>query len=170
MPAKGPKKPQKKPAAKAVEPPSAARPRARGGARPRAKMSRLGEKLDRLFASEKDNQSQLARRMGWTDTQVSRWRSGAAAPDPVQLLRLARQFGVGVEYLIDDQLDADPRPEISEDEKDILKMCRNLRLDYAKLQQRLWQLADIERQLDEGPKPLPPGRGDTGGNRGHRSG
>ena len=65
----------------------------------------FSEKLIRLRKREGLSQEALAEVLGVSRQAVSRWEQGTALPDGGKLLPCARQFGVSVDWLLDDAQD-----------------------------------------------------------------
>ena len=61
---------------------------------------KLGEKLQQLRKKSGLSQEQLADRLGVTRQSVSKWESGAAAPELGKLIALSDIFSVSVDYLV----------------------------------------------------------------------
>ena len=62
----------------------------------------FSEKLIRLRKREGLSQEALAEILGVSRQAVSRWEQGTALPDGAKLLPCARQFGVSVDWLLDE--------------------------------------------------------------------
>ena len=73
-------------------------------------MKTFSEKLLELRRREGLSQEQLADRLGVTRQSVSKWESGAAAPELSKLVALSDLFGVSVDYLVKDRLEEPERP------------------------------------------------------------
>lgn len=76
-------------------------------------MKTFSEKLLELRRREGLSQEQLADRLGVTRQSVSKWESGAAAPELGKLIALSDLFSVSVDYLVKDQLE-EPEHSASE--------------------------------------------------------
>lgn len=68
-------------------------------------MKPFSEKLLELRRREGLSQEQLADRLGVTRQSVSKWESGAAAPELAKLVALSDLFSVSVDYLVKDRLE-----------------------------------------------------------------
>jgi transcriptional regulator with XRE-family HTH domain len=69
----------------------------------------FSEKLRRLAKAKGWNQRDVMRAVGDVSrTKVNNWFSGKFVPDLRESLRLARAFGVSLDYLADDAVDAPP--------------------------------------------------------------
>lgn len=68
-------------------------------------MKTFSEKLLELRRKEGLSQEQLADRLGVTRQSVSKWESGAAAPELNKLVALSDLFSVSVDYLVKDRLE-----------------------------------------------------------------
>lgn len=62
----------------------------------------FSEKLIRLRKREGLSQEALAEMLGVSRQAVSRWEQGTALPDGGKLLSCARQFGISVDWLLDE--------------------------------------------------------------------
>lgn len=60
----------------------------------------VAERLRVELARRRMTQQQLADRLGYTQTAVSYWCSGARRPSIDDLCRLADEFGVSTDYLL----------------------------------------------------------------------
>ena len=69
----------------------------------------FGEKLQALRRKEGWTQEGLASRIGVSRQALGKWEQGAAAPDTVNVVELARLFHVTTDYLLMDELDT---PEV----------------------------------------------------------
>ena len=70
----------------------------------------FAEKLAYLRGRYGLSQAQLARSLGVTRQAVSRWENGAGLPDSQALLRLAEEFDVEPEWLLDESRSGEPSP------------------------------------------------------------
>lgn len=68
------------------------------------------EKLAALRREYGMTQAQLAKELGVTRQAVSRWELGSSLPDSVGLLKLAEEFDVEPEWLMDDARGGEPEP------------------------------------------------------------
>ena len=73
-------------------------------------MKTFSEKLLELRRREGLSQEQLADRLGVTRQSVSKWESGAAAPELNKLIALSDLFSVSVDYLVKDRLEEPELP------------------------------------------------------------
>lgn len=73
-------------------------------------MKTFSEKLLELRRREGLSQEQLADRLGVTRQSVSKWESGAAAPELSKLIALSDLFSVSVDYLVKDRLEEPQHP------------------------------------------------------------
>lgn len=89
-------------------------------------------KLKWLMQSRGWKQSHLARVSGVADSTVSHWLKGKikGKPDLDTGLKLARAFGVTLDYLADDGMDQ-PEPGLSDGELELLKLGRRVGIDEA---------------------------------------
>jgi transcriptional regulator with XRE-family HTH domain len=89
-------------------------------------------KLARLIDDHGTSQAAVERAAGLPQNRIAKWRHGHGEADASQALRIARLFGVDVEWLADDNADWPPRPRISpEDQAEILQLIRTLGLSPA---------------------------------------
>jgi transcriptional regulator with XRE-family HTH domain len=97
---------------------------------------RFHEKISRVAAAKRLNQSAIAVLTGIPQTSLSRWMSGKAVPKLGEAFALARALGVSLDYLADDSLDDPPPPaagpDLTPDEVWILETARALGPDKAK--------------------------------------
>lgn len=66
----------------------------------------LGEKLYRLRKEKGWTQERLAEQIGVSRQALSKWESGSAVPDAVNILRLSKLFAVSADYLLDDAFES----------------------------------------------------------------
>lgn len=69
---------------------------------------KLGEKIGELRRRRGLSQEQLAEGLRISRQAVSKWEVGDALPDAANLLELSRLLGCSADYLLRDELDADP--------------------------------------------------------------
>lgn len=115
---------------------------------------RLNVKLQLLCSQRGWGQSDLLDRVGGIGkSTLSNWFNGRNKPDLESSLRIARAFGVPLEYLADDELDEPPpppSPPLSVDEEAILALIADLGLSRREAIQRL------ARPLESGPAHVSP--------------
>ena len=70
----------------------------------------FAEKLAALRQKYGMTQEQVARAVGVTRQAVSRWERGTSLPDSVALLRLAEEFNVEPDWLMDEGEAGEPEP------------------------------------------------------------
>lgn len=122
---------------------------------------RLAEKLTALIG----NQSELSRKTGIPQSAISQMASGRRRPYLDQAFALARAMGVPLEYLADDAMDTPPVVEISEDERFLVGLIRDMGIDRATAVKRLTESPTVtssspsygDRKASEKPRK---GRGD----------
>lgn len=68
---------------------------------------RLPDKIIALRKSKAMSQEALAEELGLSRQAVSRWETGAAMPDAVNILQLSKLFGVTADYLLNDDYRSD---------------------------------------------------------------
>jgi len=78
---------------------------------------KLGEKIPVLAKRMGTSQAELARALGTYPSRVSEWVAGTGQPSVQQALRIARYFGVTLDYLADEDANEPPTPLRSEAEK-----------------------------------------------------
>jgi transcriptional regulator with XRE-family HTH domain len=103
-------------------------------------------KLQRLCVLRGFDQAGVAAQFGLSRSSMSRILSGAQEPKLGLAFGLSRLFGVSLEYLADDELPVDSRPQsvvLSDDEWTILKLVRRLGTDEA-----LGRLLAVEPQAE----------------------
>lgn len=99
---------------------------------------RFAEKVRNLLKVQRLSQSELAAMLGTSQPQVSRWLEGDNPPRWDYLLKMARALGVTADYLIDPALEEPPRPpDLSEDERFLLQLIRDLGLTREEAVRRL---------------------------------
>lgn len=101
--------------------------------------------------------AELARRAGVPKTSCYRWfdPGNPALPDVKEALKVARELKVSLDYLADDQLDQRPEPEYKHDEREIIRIVRELRLDYGEVLRRLCGRSDEEEADEILMEPMP---------------
>jgi transcriptional regulator with XRE-family HTH domain len=73
---------------------------------------KLSEKIYSLRKGRGLTQEQLAEELGISRQAVSKWESGAAAPEGEKLVLISKYFGVSVDYLVRDDISSpDKVPE-----------------------------------------------------------
>lgn len=79
-------------------------------------MSQIADLINKLQAEPINlSQSEIARRTGMSQPQVSRWGSGGVADaveDALKLIALARELGVEVDYLADKAISTEGAPAV----------------------------------------------------------
>src|SRR5436309_14206232 len=89
----------------------------------------FAEKVRGLLKSRRLSQSDLVEAQGTSQPQVSRWLEADTPPRADYLLKMARTLGVPADYLIDDDQDEPPQPPaLSDDERFVLQLYRDLGL------------------------------------------
>jgi transcriptional regulator with XRE-family HTH domain len=94
----------------------------------------LQDKLQMLMARHNLNGQRLARRSAVSDSEISRILQGKSRPGLDNAFRLAKAVGVSLDYLADDDLDAEPPHPgdlFSPEEKKILSIAQ--RIGYAEV-------------------------------------
>jgi hypothetical protein len=86
------------------------------------------DKLDMLIRRWGGTQTEAAQAARIVPTRLSEWKR-KAWPMPIEAgVRLARVLGVSVEFLVDEDMEALPAPEISQDEREVIGLYRALGL------------------------------------------
>jgi transcriptional regulator with XRE-family HTH domain len=82
------------------------------------------EKLNRLIAQRGTTQGEVETAVDLPQGRISKWSAGQGEPTLGQGLRLARWFGVHLEWLADDELDELPPEQESGDLRTIVAIMR----------------------------------------------
>lgn len=116
---------------------------------------KLQDKLSRIWEERRLNDEDVAERLGVSDSTVYRWRTARKPPkmDLRVALGLARELGLPLEFLADDDQDEPPPPDLNEDERVILTIVRDLNLDRAEVIRRLARDPAVP-PLGDSPKGL----------------
>ena len=72
----------------------------------------LAEKIIKLRKQQGWSQEDLAMHMGVSRQSVSKWESMASIPDLDKIVKLSELFGVSTDYLLKDEVDDEPVPEL----------------------------------------------------------
>lgn len=99
--------------------------------------------LEKILAAarrEGMNQAAFERWAGLPQGRVSKWRGGQSEPTWAQIVGWAREFGLSLDFLADDDLDSPPPPEITDEERAVLRMVRRIGVDEA--ERRLLNVPD----------------------------
>ena len=112
-------------------------------------------KLEKLLKEKGWTQAAFEAHCLLAENRISRWRGGLGEPTARQAFRMARELGVPVEYLLDDDLTERPRPapELSSGERSVLNVYRALRLTEEEAVTRL-----VAPLAGRPPSPPPPPR------------
>jgi len=94
---------------------------------------KLGPKIRHVRKLRGLSQTKVGVLVGVHQTQVGKWEKGTNTPDIQQAKSLADVLNVPLDYLVDDQVDDPPAPEITPDERALLKALRKARIDPADL-------------------------------------
>jgi len=89
----------------------------------------IASKLNNLLSQKGLSQRDLARILGESKDRINRWFTGTQVPDVKSALRLARVFGVSVEYLADDAIDDPPTLSRTMEELALLELARETGVD-----------------------------------------
>ena len=83
----------------------------------------LSEKITTLRKRENMSQEELANRLNVSRQAVSRWESGTALPDALNILRLSKLFDVTTDYILNDDYESDKDiPIVKNTEKEMKSM------------------------------------------------
>lgn len=123
------------------------------------------EKIETLLAKRAIRQSELEKQVGLAANRISKWKGGKGEPTGRQLVTIARVLGVTAEYLADDAMDTPPVVEISDDERFLIGLIRDMGIDRATAVKRLTESPIVtssspsygDRKAAEKPRK---GRGD----------
>lgn len=109
------------------------------------------EKLDKVIADSGKSQSRIARETGISQSAISAMTRGDRRPYMDQALKLARALGVPLDYLADESLDELPAPELTTDDRLILRIVRKLEIDADEVIRRLYVAGPVGRPGDKVP-------------------
>lgn len=91
----------------------------------------LAEKIIKLRKQQGWSQEDLAMHMGVSRQSVSKWESMASIPDIDKIVKLSQLFGVSTDYLLKDEVEEEPVPELTIDEPGDDFRKRKVTLDEA---------------------------------------
>lgn len=102
----------------------------------------FADRLTHLLETRQWNYADLRRALGGaiSISTVSRWASGEREPRLSEALQVAAVLGVSLDDLADNP--AKPKPELTEDEKEVLKTAR--RLGHERAMRRLLSIPSME--------------------------
>jgi transcriptional regulator with XRE-family HTH domain len=121
-------------------------------------MRRFAEKLDAEMRSRGLNPSRLSEQLGGAPSNdtIGRWLKGKAGGAKLEdVLKVASHLGLPINYLCDDALDRPPGEDLTEDERVVLRIAREIGPDRAI--RRLVDPPEV-RVIDPQRGPLPPVR------------
>ncbi len=110
------------------------------------------EKMVVLAKRKGLDQGELEQLAGLPKGRISKWKGGTGSPTVKQAVRIARELGVDVGYLLNDA-QAEPAPELSPGERSVLNVYRALRLSEEEAVTRL-----VAPLAGRPPRPSPPPR------------
>lgn len=91
----------------------------------------LAEKIIKLRKQQGWSQEDLAMHMGVSRQSVSKWESMASIPDLDKIIKLSELFGVSTDYLLKNELEGEPVPELTIEEQSGDFCKRKVTLDEA---------------------------------------
>ncbi len=91
----------------------------------------LAEKIIKLRKQQGWSQEDLAMHMGVSRQSVSKWESMASIPDLDKIIKLSELFGVSTDYLLKDEVEDEPVPELTIEEQSGDLRKRKVTLDEA---------------------------------------
>lgn len=117
------------------------------------------EKLAKIIK----NQSELSRKTGLKQSAISEWLRTDRKPFFHQVVEMAHELKVSLDWLADDAQDEPPVPEFTEDERCIIKVARDLKLSRPRVIEALHLAAmpvrpigrdygDMKRGMSKKPK------------------
>ena len=89
------------------------------------------QKIQRSLAERRMSQAEAERLAGLPTNRITKWKDDRGKVTAAQALRLARVLGKPVEWLIDDEMIDVPPPLITRDEAIVLRIVRQMGVDYA---------------------------------------
>ena len=117
-------------------------------------------KLKLLMARHRYSQTKVAEAISVSQSLVSLWTLGKGVPDLHEAAKLAKFFGVELNYLADDALDEPPPSEFSGWERSVIDLVRALELEKGEVLRRLTTPPHVSVQPVEpgpiSPNPYPP--------------
>ncbi|WP_237722884.1 helix-turn-helix domain-containing protein [Singulisphaera acidiphila] len=111
-------------------------------------------KLKKLMKQQRYSQTDVAVQVEVSQSLVSLWTKGERVPDLRVSAKLARLFGVDLDYLADDAQDEPPASEFTEWERAVIDLIHALGLEKSEALRRLATPAAAGISVD--PKPFPP--------------
>src|SRR5262245_51825276 len=99
---------------------------------------KITEKLARLIPSVyMPSQMELSRQTGIDQSAISAAIAGTRRLYGDQVMKIAKAIGVSCDYLLDDDLEEIPSPELTDDERFVVRLMRELRIDAGDMARRL---------------------------------
>lgn len=90
------------------------------------------EKIQSILAERQIKAADLSRQTGLSESRISKWFGGTGTPNVYDAFRIARALEVPLEWLADlDAQDQPPPLRLTEDEKTVLRLTRELGADEA---------------------------------------
>jgi transcriptional regulator with XRE-family HTH domain len=92
-------------------------------------MKTMLQKLDDLIQEKGLDQDELEQLAGLAKNRISKWKGGQGEPTASQALRMSRVLDVPLLYLVDDELNDVPPPDLTTDERFLIERLRNNGID-----------------------------------------
>lgn len=89
-------------------------------------MTKFGDKISKAIGGTTLAKHRLSADLGLGKNTVGRWCSGESVPSADGVFRIARYLGLTADYLLDDELDEPPAPDVTPDERAVLQIVREL--------------------------------------------
>ena len=102
------------------------------------------EKLKKLVS----NQSELARISGIAQSEVNKILKGERRLYLDVALKLAKSLGVSLDYLADPDVNEPPKPEVTSDERQMVKTVRDMKLEPSRVIYLIRLGLETEREIE----------------------
>lgn len=112
----------------------------------------FGAKLRKLLVDTRHSQESLGELVGVSQNLVSLWCRGKSFPDIHEVAALSKVFGVSIDYLVDDEMDAPGPPTMTDRERMVWEFVQEIGADEA------WKILVGSRKSGQEPAPAPGGR------------
>lgn len=112
----------------------------------------LSARIAEIRALVKLSQAQLAKKLGVSNSLVSHWEKGTRTPSESQILELARQLGVALDYLLNAEIRPhfQPRTQVTSPDKDLIDrtlLDASMQIHYLDTAHRLAEKAPVPFSL-----------------------